>query len=613
MEPSQQRIRKASGDEICSPQGPEHAGEASENGSAGNPDNVYDQAGAEERLRFQAQLLDAVGQGIVATDLQGKIVYWNRCAQQLYGWSAREAMGRVVHELLVPEQCREKAEGIMSRLRTGETWSGEFAVRRKDGTPLSVEVTDTPVRDDGGDLVGIIGVSTDITERKGAEERLRETERRLSTLLAHTPAMVYRCRNEPDWPEEYVSDYALELTGYPASAYMDNPTLFGSLISEKDRQRIWDEVQEAVDSGERFRLHYAIHHKDGGVRFVEEFGQGVYDESGGVVAVEGLVYDVTEREQAEEWLREAEERYRTLVERLPAIVCVQEPDEPSRTTYVSPQVEAVLGYSPEECLADPDHWIKILHPDDRERVLEEDRRTNDFGDSFATEYRQFAKDGRLVWLRDEATLVRGEEGEPLYWLGVQTDVTERKEAEEAARRSEERLRSLADAAFEGILISDGGEILEANRALTDMLGYETMELFGRSALEFVAPEHRDLVRNKFASGAEDPYEIIGVRKDGTLLDLEVRGRAFSYQGRSVRVTAVRDVTERKGAEDRLRKTEERYRTLVERLPAVTFVDRADGSEESLYVSPQIETMLGYTPEEWAVGRLWRERLHPDDR
>jgi PAS domain S-box-containing protein len=141
---------------------------------------------------------------------------------------------------------------------------------------------------------------------------------------------------------------------------------------------------------------------------VEEFGQGVYDESGGVVAVEGLIYDVTEREQAEERLREAEERYRTLVERVPAIVYVQEPGEPSRTTYVSPQNEAILGYSPEECIADPDHWIKIMHPDDRERVLAEDRRTNDCGDSFATEYRQFARDGRLVWLRDEATLVRGE-------------------------------------------------------------------------------------------------------------------------------------------------------------------------------------------------------------
>jgi PAS domain-containing protein len=74
----------------------------------------------------------------------------------------------------------------------------------------------------------VVVTSRDTTERKEAEERLRETERRLSTLLADTPAMVYRCLNEPDWPEEYVSDYALELTGYPASAYMDNPTLFGA-------------------------------------------------------------------------------------------------------------------------------------------------------------------------------------------------------------------------------------------------------------------------------------------------------------------------------------------------------------------------------------------------
>ena len=552
---------------------------------------------------------------VTVVDPDGTLRYANPAFGRVLGHDPAEAVGTMnVLDHVYPEDLPHVLEETERAIAEGgvATNRAEYRFRRADGLWRWVESLGTYMLDDPR-VGGVVVTSRDVTERKEAEERLRETERRLSTLLADTPAMVYRCLNEPDWPEEYVSDYALELTGYPASAYMDNPTLFGSLISEKDRQRIWDEVQEAVGGGERFRLRYAIRHKDGGVRFVEEFGQGVYDESGGVVAVEGLVYDVTEREQAEEWLREAEERYRTLVERLPAIVYVQEPDEPSRTTYVSPQVEAVLGYAPEECLADPDHWIKILHPDDRERVLEEDRRTNDFGDSFATEYRQFAKDGRLVWLRDEATLVRGEEGEPLYWLGVQTDVTERKEAEEAARRSEERLRSLADAAFEGILISDGGEILEANRALTDMLGYETMELFGRSALEFVAPEHRDLVRNKFASGAEDPYEIIGVRKDGTLLDLEVRGRAFSYQGRSVRVTAVRDVTERKGAEDRLRKTEERYRTLVERLPAVTFVDRADGSEESLYVSPQIETMLGYTPEEWAVGRLWRERLHPDDR
>jgi diguanylate cyclase (GGDEF)-like protein/PAS domain S-box-containing protein len=552
---------------------------------------------------------------VTVVDSDGTLRYANPAWGRTLGHDPDEAIGTMnvldhVHPDDLPHVLEETGKALSEGgIATNEV---EYRFRCKDGSWRWMQSVGTYLLEDPA-VGGVVVTSRDVTERKEAQERLRETERRLSTLLSNTPAMVYRCLNEPDWPEEYVSDYSLELTGYPASAFMDNPTLFGSLINEKDRQRIWDEVQAAVHRGVRFRLRYAIHHKDGGLRFVEELGQGVYDEFGRVVALEGLIYDVTEREQAEERLREAEERYRTLVERVPAIVYVQEAAEPSRTTYVSPQNEAILGYPPDECLADPEHWIRIMHPDDRGRVLEEDRRTNGSGDSFAMEYRQFAKDGRLVWLRDEATLVRGEGGEPLYWLGVQTDVTERKEAEEAVRRSEERLRSLADAAFEGILISDEGEILEANRALTDMFRCSLAELVGRSALEFVAPEHRDLVRRKIAFGAEDPYEIIGVRKDGTLLDLEVRGRAYSYRGRSVRVTAVRDVTERKAAEDRLRETEERYRTLVERIPAVTFVDRADGSEQNLYVSPQIESMLGYTPEEWTAGRLWRERLHPADR
>jgi diguanylate cyclase (GGDEF)-like protein/PAS domain S-box-containing protein len=91
---------------------------------------------------------------------------------------------------------------------------------------------------------------------------------------------------------------------------------------------------------------------------------------------------------------------------------------------------AILGYPPEECLANPDHWIKITHADDRAKLLAEDKRTNDSGETFGMEYRQFAKDGSVVWIRDEAALVRDEEGEPLYWLGVQMDVTERKALEE---------------------------------------------------------------------------------------------------------------------------------------------------------------------------------------
>src|SRR5829696_7010843 len=168
------------------------------------------------------------------------------------------------------------------------------------------------------------------------------------------------------------------------------------------------------------------------------------DHGGNVAGVIGISTDITERKSTEKSLREAEQRYRTLVEQIPAITYIQEPGEPSRTTYISPQYETVLGYSPQESLGDPEHWIKIMHPADRERVLAEDRRTNETGEPFSMEYRQFARDGRVVWVRDEATLVRDENGKPLYWLGVQVDITERRRAEEAHREGEERYRTLVE-------------------------------------------------------------------------------------------------------------------------------------------------------------------------
>jgi len=122
--------------------------------------------------RFHARLLDAVGQAVIAADPQGKVIYWNRAAQALYGWSAGEAMGRPIMEVTPSEALMEQAEEIMSELMAGRSWTGEFVGRRKDGTTFPALVTDTPAHDDEGNLVAIIGVYTDITERKRMEERL---------------------------------------------------------------------------------------------------------------------------------------------------------------------------------------------------------------------------------------------------------------------------------------------------------------------------------------------------------------------------------------------------------------------------------------------------------
>ena len=122
-----------------------------------------------------------------------------------------------------------------------------------------------------------------------------------------------------------------------------------------------------------------------------------------------------------------------LVEHIPAVTYIDALDQFSSAVYMSPQVESMLGFSPEEWLVDPQFFVKLLHPDDRERVLAENERTNESGEPFRMEYRLITREGRTVWVRDEAVLVKDERGRPLFWQGVMTDVTERKTLEERLR------------------------------------------------------------------------------------------------------------------------------------------------------------------------------------
>jgi diguanylate cyclase (GGDEF)-like protein/PAS domain S-box-containing protein len=264
---------------------------------------------------------------------------------------------------------------------------------------------------------------------KETEEASRESERRYATLLANELALVYRCLNEPHWPMVFVSDYANELTGYPPEDLLVGGRLrYGDLIVEEDRRRVWEEVQEALTEGRRFRLRYVIRRKDGAFRHVEEYGQGIYGGDGQVKALEGLVYDMTEAVRAEEHLRETEQRYRALVERVPAVVYIQEIGSPDSAMYMSPQMETLTGYSPEEC-KDPDLRWRMVHPDDRERMQSEDERAVEPGEVSTTEYRVVHRDGRVVWVRNEAVMV--EEANGLrYWQGFMIDITERKRIEE---------------------------------------------------------------------------------------------------------------------------------------------------------------------------------------
>jgi PAS domain S-box-containing protein len=313
--------------------------------------------------------------------------------------------------------------------------------------------------------------------------------------------------------------------------------------------------------------------------------------------------------------------WRALIEQLPLAVYIDRLDETSSNVYTSPQLESVLGYTAAEWAADDHLLLKVLHPDDRDAVIAEHLRSRETGEPFRMEYRMIARDRRVVWLLDQATVVPSENGRPALHHGFYLDISERKELERALADSAERLsrqkryfESLLEISPVAIVTTDVENVVTSwNPAAETLFGYVQEEALGRQINDLVAgsaeqrAEATSVARDALRGGR---VQTITKRthKDGSLIDVELLAAPVVLGGEVLGTYAIyHDVRE-------LKRAEERYRTLVEELPLVTYVDEPDERAASIYISPQIEALLGYAPEEWlADPELFQKTLHPDDR
>jgi diguanylate cyclase (GGDEF)-like protein/PAS domain S-box-containing protein len=271
----------------------------------------------------------------------------------------------------------------------------------------------------------------------------------------------------------------------------------------------------------------------------------------------GLLKDF---ETGQELLREAEFRFQKLVETLPGVAYIAEPGEHGAWLYISPRLDELLGYAAEQWIADPTRWIGLIHPEDRERVLEDEETwTETTGGVHVQEYRLRDKDGRYRWIRDAATARPGEQpGDKAVWFGVLSDVTESREAEEALRHSEQLLRSVLETAQDAfVAVDQAGSILEWNRRAETMFGRDRGEVLGRVIAELIIPVR---FRESNPLGSQGPLavgasraagttiEMIAMRADGSEFPTEVTLWTTS-SGDPVRCNAfIRDITERKQME-----------------------------------------------------------------
>ncbi|MEO8291989.1 MAG: PAS domain-containing protein [Actinomycetota bacterium] len=296
---------------------------------------------------------------------------------------------------------------------------------------------------------GVLGAAV---HRRRSEDQLRRADERYRDLVEHIPAVVYVEAPDGNPHDFYISPQVERVFGYSPHTWTWTPGFWRSHVHPDDLDRVTREDDHSNETKADYSVEYRLRTADGRWAWVRDEA-AFLAQPDGPGFWQGFLLDITERREAQERLIEAEEKFRTIVEQNQAIFYTQAIDPEtgiSRTDYIAPGNTDLIGYTAEEVLADPDLWWKIIHPEDRARVLDADRQSNvrAAGEHFSDEYRVQRKDGRIVWVQDEARLVRIGDGPP-SWQGFLLEITERKESQERLaealdreREATRRLRSL---------------------------------------------------------------------------------------------------------------------------------------------------------------------------
>ena len=403
--------------------------------------------------------------------------------------------------------------------------------------------------------------------QRQAAAALRESERRLRTLMSNLPGMAYRCANAPDWPMEFLSEGCHDLTGYAPEELVGDRLQYAELINPDDREMVWETVQEAIREDRPFEMEYRIRTKDGQEKWVWERGRAVPDGEPARLALEGFMADVTDRKQAEQALRESEQKFRAVFEQAPDSILLIDAETGDIIDFNDRACEN-LGYTREEFAK-----LKIC-----------DFEALESADEVAAHMQQGLAAGQLAFVSQHRTkngAVRDVLVQTMaitlnnrpFFVSLWADITDQKRAEQALREREARYRALfgatADAIYVHYVRDDGmpGAISEVNQAAAEMLGYTREELLRMSVTDLDAPESRtDVpdVMEKLQRGEIAQFEQFHVAKDGRRIPVEIRAQSFTFQGREAVFSTVRDISDRKLAEQRLRDAQ-RLRAEAEKL------------------------------------------------
>ncbi|MGB8212421.1 MAG: PAS domain S-box protein [Anaerolineales bacterium] len=567
---------------------------------------------SEERFRV---IFEKANDGINFTNANDELIAVNSRMCEMLGYSRDELLKMRVRDLQAPE-VRASGDVLKNELALHGNALFEGLDLHRSGRRIPVEISIGQMTLPSGEFY--VSIVRDITERKQAEAELHESQRRLATLMGNLPGLAYRCKNDPDWTMEFISQGCYPLTGYQPADLIDNLRLsYAQMIHPDDRQMVWDLIQAEIEKKQPYQLEYRIITSNGKEKWVWEQGQGVYGTGGDLLALEGFVTDITERKQAEAELHASEERYRMLAENTTDTVSLM--DLNLRTTYISPSVTRLRGYRlddlntiPLDQQMKPESFLRFVKFFNTELAPERLAQA-DLHISGTLELEYTKQDGSTFWSETTFSLIRASRGQPLAILASGRDISERKKTQATLELSEKRFRALIENNTDAIVLIDPrGRVLYESPAYGKITGRFTGERIGRSSFEYLHPDDRGDVAGILNEFIQNP---IGIRsatfrlqhKDGSWRWLEATAtNLLGETAVNAIVLNLHDVTERKKAEETLITTERIYRQAITRTGGVPYQRNYD-SDAYAFLGEGIESLTGYPPTEM-TGSLFNTRL-----
>ncbi|NYB51922.1 MAG: PAS domain S-box protein [Methanobacteriaceae archaeon] len=562
----------------------------------------------EESEKKYRSVIETAGEAIILLDHKGFVSEANQKALELTGFEKDELVGKSLINIaplikINPEEVLSAFEDVIHGRSLGKIqWN--FTDRKNNEKTVILHYS--PLKENN-EIKGITLILEDVTELKKTEEAYRKRDQRWTNLISNLPGMAYRCRYDKNWTMEFVSHQCEEITGYKPSELINNSIIaYKELIFEEDRDHVWSTVQDAIGKNQPYETSYRIRTFSNEIKWVRERGLCVIEDED--LFIEGFIEDITEQKNAEELLKKSEENYRSIFEN--SIEGIFQSTPEGRYVSVNPSFARIAGFdSPKEMIGSVTN-IKDLyvHPQDRENLIELLKHQDEVND-FQTEIKK--KDGSVIWIKINVRAVRDEKGDLSYLQGSIIDITASKNAQETVRRSEEQLRLIIDSSHDFIYSYDRqGRFVSANKSLCDSMMISEDEIIGKTHEELGFPqdqcqEWNQLHQKVYRTNSTVTSLTTSIMPDGKIHDYEVvLNPLHDYNGNIIGISGItRDITERKKAEEALKESEDKYRTLFESDPDYTILLNLKGI--ILEVNNAAKQITGLSKEE-IVGKHFME-------